>query len=342
MSVVLLFMACSNPDSRVETDVEVPVSVEEVGLKAIEEYIVTTGTVNATKDVFLKSESTGYYRLGKNPATSHPFALGDFVKKDQVIIYLDNPEQENSIRIESQKLNLDISQSEFENQQSLYEKGGVTLRELKNSERTFIDAKYSYDNALIQLEKMKIVAQFDGVIVDLPYYTPGTKVASGSDMVRIMNYSDLNMEVNLPGNLLGVIKTGQPVRVMNYTIPDKILTGILMQVSPAIDVETRTFKATVDIKNTDRILRPGMFVKTEIITARSDSAIVIPKDIILSRRNSKSVYVVERGIANQRALKTGLENPDEVEVLEGLKVSERMVTKGFETLRNGSKVKISQ
>ena len=85
-----------------------------------------------------------------------------------------------------------------------------------------------------------------------------------------------------------------------------------------------------------------MFVKTEIITARSDSSIVIPKDIILSRRNYRSVFVVERGIANQRSLKTGLENPDEVEVLEGLKVNERLVVKGFETLRNGSKVKISQ
>ncbi|MBN1291801.1 MAG: efflux RND transporter periplasmic adaptor subunit [Candidatus Latescibacteria bacterium] len=340
--LVLPFIACSNPDTRFETDVEVPVSVEEVGLKTIEEFVETTGTINATKDVTLSSESAGYYRLEKNPATNRPFALGDFVKKGQVIIYIDNPEQENSIKIDSVKLSLEISKNEYEKQQSLYDKGGVTLRELRDAERSYIDAKYSYDNALIQLEKLKIVSPFDGVIVNIPYYTPGVKVASGSEMVRIMNYQSLNMDVNLPGNLLGKIAVGQPVRVMNYTIPDKILEGRLTQVSPALETETRTFKATVDIENPDWILRPGMFVKASIITAGSDSTIVIPKDIVMMRRNTKSVFVVERGIAQQRMLKTGLENPDEVQVTDGLAVNERLVVKGFETLRSGSKVKINQ
>ena len=340
--LVLPFIACSNPETRFETEVEVPVSVEEVGLKTIEEYVETTGTINATKDVVLSSESAGYYRLEKNPATSRPYALGDFVKKGQIIIYLDNPEQENSIKIDSVKLNLELSKNEFDKQKSLYDKGGVTLREFRESEASFIDAKYSYDNALIQLEKLKIVVPFDGVIVDIPYYTQGVKIASGTEMVRIMNYETLNMEVNLPSILMGKITAGQPVRVMNYTIPDKILEGRLNQVSPALDTETRTFKATVDIDNPNWVLRPGMFVKASIITAKSDSTIVIPKDIIMIRRNTKSVFVVERGIAQQRMLKTGLENPDEIEVTDGLKVNERLVVKGFETLRNGSKLKINQ
>ena len=95
-------------------------------------------------------------------------------------MHIDNPEQENNIKIESQKLNLDISKREFEKQQSLYEKGGVTLRELKDSERSYIDSKYNHDNALIQLAKLKIRASFDGIIVDIPYYTQGTRLASGS------------------------------------------------------------------------------------------------------------------------------------------------------------------
>ncbi|MEA2062628.1 MAG: efflux RND transporter periplasmic adaptor subunit, partial [Gemmatimonadota bacterium] len=338
--ILLLFAACTSPDTGLDTAVEIPVSVEDVALKPIEEYEVTTGTVMATKDDFLKSEAAGFYRLGINPRTSRAFALGDFVGKDQVIIYLDNPEQENTIKIESHKLNLDNTRREFEKQESIYKKGGVTLRELKNAERTYIDAKYSYENALIQLSKLEVAAPFDGVIVDLPYYTRGVKVPVNTDIVHLMDYSALTMEINLPGKQLGRVEVGQAVRVMNYTLPDKTLGATVAQVSPAIDPDTRTFKARVDIDNPDLLLRPGMFVKAEIVTARADSAVVISKDVILTRRDRKTVFVVERGFAREHRITTGLENPDEIEITEGLEVKERLVVKGFETLRNRSKVKI--
>ena len=342
LGTLLLLSACSSTDTRMDTSVEVPVSVEDVTLKGIEEFVVTTGTVSATQEALMKSESAGFYRLAVNPATSRTYELGDFVKKDQVIIYLDNPERENEIKIESHKLNLENTKNDLEKQKSLYDKGGVTLTELKNAERQYVDAKYNYDNALIQLSKLKISAAFDGVIVDIPYYTRGVKIPANSDMVHIMNYSKLNMEVNLPGKLLGEVQVAQSVRVMNYTMPDNVLKGIITQVSPALDPDTRTFKATVDIENPDWLLRPGMFVKAEITTASQDSVIVIPKDIILTRRNRKRVFVVDKGMANEKTIVTGLENPDEVEITEGLEAGERLVVKGFETLRNGSKVKITR
>jgi len=83
-----------------------------------------------------------------------------------------------------------------------------------------------------------------------------------------------------------------------------------------------------------------MFVKAEIVVAAKDSAIVIPKDIILSKRRGKTVYIVEKGAAQERAISTGLENPEFVEVTTGLKKDERLVVKGFEMLRHRSKVKI--
>lgn len=338
----VLLVACGGTDTRVDSNVEVPVSVEDIGLKPIEEFVVTTGTVSATKEALMKSEAAGFYRLAVNPATSRSYELGDLVKKNQVIIHLDNPERENEIKIESYRLNLENTKNDLEKQKSLYEKGGVTQTELKNAERQYVDAKYNYDNALIQLDKLRISAPFDGVIVDIPYYTRGVKVPTNSDMVHIMNYSRLNMEVNLPGKLLGEVQTSQPVRVINYTIPDKILEGIITQVSPALNPDTRTFLAKVDIENPDWILRPGMFVKAEITTERKDSTIVIPKDIVLTRRNRKQVFIVNRGMAEQKTITTGLENPDEIEVIEGLETGERLVVKGFETLRNGSKVKITR
>jgi len=335
----ILFTACSEGDMEIDNSVTVPVSVEEVKLQPIEQFVETTGTVRAMLEVELLAENEGYYRLGKN-RRGKPFQLGDAVKKGDVIVYLENPELENSTMIESQELELEISKQEFEKQQALYEKGGVTLRELKNAEQAFINAQYNYENALITLSKLKVTAPFDGIIVDLPYYTPGTKVSAGSSIVKIMNYERLYLDVNFPGKIMGQIQTDQYVRALNYTLPDDTLSGKITQTSPAIDEATRTFKASVELENTDLLFRPGMFVKIETIVAKKDSAVVIPKNIIIESRNSKRVFIVERGAANDRRIEIGLENPQQVEVVEGLDVGDRLVVKGYETLSERTKVKI--
>ncbi len=342
LNLLILSIGCGNPETQVQVEVASPVTVVEVSLNPIEEYVTATGTINAMQDFILTAETAGFYRLEINPVTGKPFVIGNNVKKDQIIIYLDNPEQVNNINIESKKLNLDISQSEHENQKILYDMGGVTLRELTSAEISYINSKYSYENALMQLAKMKVTVPFDGIIADLPYYTPGIKVNAGSTMAHIQNYKNLIMDINLPGKLLGQIKDGQPVRVTNYSLPDKVLPGKITQVSTILDSATRTFKASVEINNPDLLLRPGMFIKAEVIVASADSAVVIPKDIIMSRQNRKLVYVIDSGTALERFITTGLENPDSVQVTNGLNVDDRLVIDGFETLRNRAKVKIIQ
>ena len=337
---LLLLWSCQPDDQGGDLEISIPVSISEIKPSSIEEFISSTATVNATKNASLKSEVEGIYRPALNPAAGRPYAPGDFIRKGTAVIHLDNPEFENNIGIESVKLNLDISKREFEKQQSLYEKGGVTLRELKNAEKTFIDSRYAYENGQLQLQKLKITAPFDGTIVDLPYYTPGTKVAANQLMMEIMDFSRLYAEVNYPTKEINRIKVGQQLRVTHHSALRDTLYGEISQVSPALDPQTRSFMSIVLIDNPHLILRPGMFVKVETIVARHDSVIVIPKDILLSKRRGKTVFVVEKGAAFERVVSTGLENEYAVEVIEGLKMGEQLVVKGFETLRDHSKIKI--
>jgi RND family efflux transporter MFP subunit len=148
------------------------------------------------------------------------------------------------------------------------------------------------------------------------------------------------MDVQLPEKYISVIKPGQIVKLTNYTIPEDTIIGSITQLSPAINADTRTFKGNIYINNPKLILRPGMFVKADIITSHKDSVIVIPKSIILSRQRGKTVFIVDRGLAAERIIETGLENISDVEVRRGLIKNERIVTSGFETLSNRSKVKI--
>ncbi len=340
-AVVAVAFSCNNQQSSETTDLAVPVSIENVKLQSIQQYINTTGTAKAKAETELFSEISGDYRLLKNPKTGRKFQLGDRVQAGQVIIKLEDEEYVNGINIESRKMNLDISEQEYEKQKSLYEKGGVTLRELRNSEVSKLDTKNAYEGAKLQLEKMEIVAPFSGVIVALPYYTEGVRVASGQSMVSLMNYDQMYVDFNLPEKNISEVKIGQEVVVTSYTLTEDTLTGRVSELSPVISSETRTFAGKLQIDNPELKLRPGMFVKTDIITAHKDSTIVIPKDIIMSGSRGKYVFVVGRNsAAEDRRITTGITNQDEIEILEGLKPNDRLIIKGFETLRDNSKVKI--
>ena len=339
--VAAVIASCNNQTSSESADLAVPVSIENIKLKSIQQFISTTGTAKAASETELTSEIEGEYFLQINPKTGRKFKLGDRVDKGQVIIKLENEEYENSLAMESKKLNLEISQQEYEKQKSLYEKGGVTLRELRNSEVSSIDAQYSYESAQIQLAKMKVVAPFSGIIVDLPYYTESVRLNTGQSMVKLMNYDKMFVEINLPEKNISEVKVGQEVLITNYTLEEDTLIGHVTELSPVISNETRTFAGKLDIDNPELKLRPGMFIKANIITAQKDSTIVIPRDVIMSGSRGKYVFVVGRNsAADDRRITTGISNQDEVEVLEGLSPNDRLIIKGFETLRDNSKVKV--
>jgi membrane fusion protein (multidrug efflux system) len=338
--ILTALAGCRNEEPNVETDVAVPISIEDIKLKSIEEFISTNGTVLATKEVDVPAEMGGKYKLMNNPRTGRPWALGDRIKAGEVVVKIEDEEYVNGIQLKSKELNLEISLDEWQKIQKLYEKGGETLRTMKNAEQTYINAEYTLDNAKLQLAKMEVKAPFDGVVVDIPYFTSGTKIQSGTVVASFMDYSKLFMEIQLPEKNLAKIDVNQPVRILNYTLPDDTLWGEISQLSPAINPDTRNFKGFLSVNNPDLRLRPGSYVKAEIITSRKDSAIVISKDIIVSRQRGKSVFVVEQNTAYERGIETGLENPVEVEVLKGLEVNDRVVKEGFETLGNRSKVKI--
>jgi membrane fusion protein, multidrug efflux system len=337
---LVAFTSCRNQNQNLNADIEIPVSVEDIKLKSIEEFINTTGTAFPKGEILLKSKITASYFLEINPQTGRPWQLGDKIKEGSLIARLEDKEYVNSIKLETNQLNLELSESELKKQESLYEKGGVTLKDLKTASINYANAKTTVENSKLQLDKTRIIAPIDGVVVDLPYYTQGTQVETGSIIAKIMDYKTMYMDVQLPEKYIAIIKPGQLVKLTNYTIPEDTIIGTITQLSPAINADTRTFKGNISINNPKYLLRPGMFVKADIVTNHKDSIIVISKSIILSRQKGKTIFIVDRGVADERIVETGLENLTSVEVTRGLNKNDRVVTSGFETLSNKTKVKI--
>ncbi len=339
---LMVLLSCGPQDSNIKTEIKIPVSVVSIKPMSISRFIETTGTVYSFKEGLMKSELSGIYKLLQNPATGRPFALGDAVKAGQVVIRIEDKEFENNLQIEGKKLNLELADNNYKKQQSLYDKGGVTQTELKNSSINYVTAKYSYENAEIQQAKMSVKCPFDGVIVELPYHTDGVKIDQGQALIKVMQYDKLLMDVKLPEKHLPEVTMNQMVQIANYNVAKDTIYGRISQISPVINADTRTFQSILQINNEKRLLRPGMFIKAFILSEKRDGTIVIPKETVISRQDGKVVFTVENGIATEKKITTGLENMDVIEVVSGLKINDRLVTSGFETLRNKSKVSIIQ
>jgi RND family efflux transporter MFP subunit len=340
IAVLSLLISCSGEQASQSTDVSVPVTVTEVKLKPIFNTVAVNGSLSPAGSTELATEAEGRYSLEINPRTREPFKLGDKIFKGEKLISLQNEEYILSIRIESRKLDLDNARQEYEKQQSLYEKGGVTQRELQNSELSFINARYDYENAQLQISKLEIDAPFDGVIVELPYFTPNVRVPSSTKVAAIMDYAKLFLQADFPEKLITTIEPGQEAFVTNYNLKGDTLKATITQLSPAINASTRTFKGTVQVENNELKMRPGMFAKAEIIVDRRDSAIVVERGIIQNRRRGKIVFVVERNTAVEKSVNTGIETDTHVEIISGLEPGEQLVTEGYEMLSNRTKVRI--
>jgi len=337
---LIAITACSNQNSDTQTEVASPVSVTDIKYGSIEKTISTTGTVSAVKEVSLSTKIDGDYILKTNPRTGHLFVLGDQVYDNQTIIAIEDAEYLNGIGLEAKKLNLDISNQEYKQQKSLFEKGGVTQSDLSKAEVSKVTASNSYELAQIKLGNMNVKAPFKGIITGLPYFTQNTRVSSGTSVVTIMDYSKLLLDVSLPEKYINEVKKNMKIRAMNYTLPDDTLSGIVTDLSPTISSTTRTFTAKLKIDNDKMKLRPGMFVRTEIVLDHKDSVIVVPKEVITSSNKGKRVFVVVKGTAERRYVTIGYQNNDEVEITSGLKINDQLIIKGYETLRDRSKVKV--
>ena len=338
----LFTVSCNNQPQGSQNDIATPVSVMELKKGSISRLINTTGTAQPVYGVELNSQMSGSYQLQMNPQTGKPFKLGDKVNKGQVIIHLEDKEFENSVAIDARELNLEIALQEQNKQKALYEKGGVTLLEMRNTEVKVTNARLEVENARLNLEKRDVKAPFDGVIVNLPHYTNHVKVEQGRPMAGIMDYARMYMEINLPESAINYVKASQPAYITHYTLPNDTLRGIVSELSPAISAETRTFKGKLIIQNEQLLLRPGMFVKADIVVDRADSSVIIPKEAVMSNRQRKYVFIVEKNTAILRDIKTGLEDGNNIEILDGLKVNDNLVIKGFETLKENSKVKVQK
>lgn len=334
----LTLVACNSGGDQEAADLTFPVSVEKVARRPIAAYIPATGTLRAIKEERVVAEVEGILRFAKNNGAA--IRPGGKVPAGHLLATLENQEYLLNVRVESQRLARENAARELEKQEALFKEGGVTEKELELARRNALDAQLNYETAVLKVAKLELRAPISGFIANLRTNADGTRVAAGFALCTIMDYTSTRLDVNLPNTDIGRVQPGQEVVITNYALEGESFRGVVRAIDPSIDERTRTFTVTIDVANPKLRLRPGMFVKAEIVVDSRDAALVIPKTALVTRNNRPVVFVVEGASAREREVVTGIETREDVEIVEGIAENEQLVIKGHDTLRDKSKVRV--
>jgi RND family efflux transporter MFP subunit len=179
-----------------------------------------------------------------------------------------------------------------------------------------------------------------GVITDRPLY-PGEMAAAGAPLLTVMDISSVIAKAHIPQNDAAVLKVGDKGTI---TVPgiDEPIEGEITVVSPALDPNSTTVEVWLEAKNPKQALKPGTSVQLSITAQTVKDAMVVPANAVITTPDGSSAIMLagSDGRAHQKTVKLGIRNGDDVQILEGVTPSDKVVAAGAYGLPDKTKIKI--
>jgi multidrug efflux pump subunit AcrA (membrane-fusion protein) len=175
---------------------------------------------------------------------------------------------------------------------------------------------------------LELKAPIDGVIIDRKT-APGELVGKDKEIYTISDPTDLWAIAEIKERDIGAVKVGQDATFSVLAYPGQTFRGKVVRIGNQVEAESRTLEVRIEVNNADGRLKPGMFADVEITTTILGDTFVIPDTALQTDEESQIVFVALDGNKFQkRVVKLGMEQRGRVQVLEGLKVGEKIVTEG--------------
>ncbi|MCB0165619.1 MAG: efflux RND transporter periplasmic adaptor subunit [Anaerolineae bacterium] len=201
-------------------------------------------------------------------------------------------------------------------------------------------AQAALDIAKIQLEETVVEAPFDGVIAEL-YISQGSRVTPQNNVVELLSDA-LEVKVEVQESRISQVTKGQAVSMRTTAYPGQDFPGVVTNVSPKANAETRTFEVTVTPTDGAELLRSGMFADVAILAQENSNTVLAPRNAVIQDTDPPTVFVVgDDNRAEERKVNTGLFDSDRIEILSGLKPGEIVVTAGQGSLTTGTKLDVT-
>lgn len=332
---LVVFSSCKSGDSKGQKAGAKPnnVSAEVYVLKPemFQQDYTASGTLVPNEEVEIHPEITGR-------VTGILFKEGSFVRKGQTLVTLFDAD----IRAEIQKLKAQkaLQNKLLERQKELVDIGGISKQDFETTQTGIasIDADIAAQEAA--LRRTKILAPFDGII-GIRSISEGAIVSTATTIAILQQVNPMKIDFSIPEQYHANLKPGKSV-FFTVTGLQGAKTGSINSVDPGADVATRTLRVRAIVPNADRTLLAGSFAEVKIPFESSNAALLIPTQAVIPTTRDKKVAVISNGKAEMVTVKLGTRLEDKVEILEGLKSGDTVLTTGLMQVKAGMDVKVTK
>ena len=255
---------------------------------------------------------------------------GDFVKSGDVLLVLESDEQ--ILSLNSAKANYAKSLNNYNRAQQLISKGLTIKEQLDNLKYETESLKSSLEQAKMNLTFTKITSPFDGIVVKR-HVKIGNLIQNATAVFEVVDFDSLQAKIDVPEHQWHIMKSGLAVKFIFDALAGKEVIGNIIRISPVVDSNSGTFVVTVSIDNQEKLLRPGLFAKAEIVFDQRNDAILVDKDAIIREDELSYVYVLEDKVhINKVQVSLGYEMSDSFEITSGLEPGQVVITTGKNNL----------
>jgi RND family efflux transporter MFP subunit len=213
----------------------------------------------------------------------------------------------------------DTADSDYKVALSRYQDG---LEEIRNRQGVLAQRRSELALAKQQLQDTAVYSPLDGVVQEKKTST-GEYLAAGAPVVTVVRIDPLRLRVDVPERESHSIRMGQSVRVSMEGDPNSYL-GYIKRLSPTISEQNRVLSVEADVRNDGR-LRPGAFVKAEIVTNQTNTAATVPTNALVTFAGIDKVIIVENGKAVEKSVTVGRRGTDWIEIKSGVNVGQSVV-----------------
>lgn len=294
---------------------------------------------------------------------------GQKVKKGQIVAELEHEQQNADIlaaaadsaaaraSTEKARAALQNASANVERYRRLQKEGFSTQQQLDSMETEYKSAaaavraalanerRYAAEASRVHSTKNDYIikAPIDGVVLNDYALTPGAMISPSSPILDLADLRLLKATLRVPELKIYSVHPGMTVNLEFDALPGESFHGSVSRIDQYIDPETRTGKVEIELNNDSQAkgrLRPGMFGRASIVEREYKNSITVAEGALHSKEKGEYLFVVEKGRAVARDVKTGIKEAGRVQILSGVKPGEEVIVFGGANLNDKDKVTV--
>ena len=352
MPVILLCMlgvavsGCKKQEQKVVQELAVNVRVWTAENRSLRPFVESIGTLNPYETVNVSSELDGILKTIRVDEGS-PVTSGQVIAEIKETDYQLAVEQATAI-VKQAEAAMANAKLEHQRKDALYREELVTKQQFDDVVARLAVAQGDVDRAVAGLDlakekltKTKIHAPMAGSIKEKKV-TAGDYIRNGTFLVSIIRTDLLKLAFSVSEKDVGGLREGQDVSFAVDAFPGREFRGQVKTIYPSLEEKTRSLQVEAVVANTDRSLKPGLFARVTLYTGPARDTVVVPITALLYDNSATKLFVAEGNRAKERKVRIGRKYGEFMEIVEGLKAKEVVVTVGQNNLMEGVLVNVAR